>query len=230
MAAKRTPPNTSRNKSSNTQRAENKMTDVVIHQHSRKPLKMDILMSETCWAHNKWNKIASDIKMVFHSSTLEIFEWYRVAPEIRKWPCLQIFSKELIINHCIIWGSALWLLPISINCKQTDKTRRILPPLIERARHRLKKTLFHFQRFSQNFVWMLCHSWPPWRLTVYFPKIRSTNKMGARTYQAGAPPAGGSSNDVCSVMRLTTIRKFEIMSDTLDVHGICASIIRSSQA
>ena len=28
------------------------------------------LMSETCWAHNKWNKIASDIKLVFHSSTI----------------------------------------------------------------------------------------------------------------------------------------------------------------
>ena len=27
-------------------------------------------MSETCWAHNKWNKIASDIKLVFHSSTI----------------------------------------------------------------------------------------------------------------------------------------------------------------
>ena len=29
-------------------RTENKMTDVIIHQHSRKLLKMDILMSETC--------------------------------------------------------------------------------------------------------------------------------------------------------------------------------------
>ena len=27
---------------------QNKITDVVIHQHSRKFLKMDILMSETC--------------------------------------------------------------------------------------------------------------------------------------------------------------------------------------
>ena len=35
-------------KSSNTQRTENKTTDVVIQQHSRKLLKMDILMSETC--------------------------------------------------------------------------------------------------------------------------------------------------------------------------------------
>ena len=69
--AKPTPPNTSRNKSSNTQRTENKTTDVVIHQHSRKLLKMDILMSETCWAHNKWNKIASDIKLVFHSFWLK---------------------------------------------------------------------------------------------------------------------------------------------------------------
>ena len=57
-------------KNFNTQRTENKTTDVVIHQHSRKLLKMDILMSETRWQHNKWNKIASDIKLVFHSSTI----------------------------------------------------------------------------------------------------------------------------------------------------------------
>jgi hypothetical protein len=46
------------------------MTYVVIQQHSRKLLMMDILMSETCWAHKKWNKMASDIKLVFHSSTI----------------------------------------------------------------------------------------------------------------------------------------------------------------
>ena len=33
---------------SNTQRTENKTTDVVIQKHSRKLLMMDILMSETC--------------------------------------------------------------------------------------------------------------------------------------------------------------------------------------
>ena len=43
--------------------------NVVIQQNSRKLLMMDILMSETCWAHKKWNKIASDIKLVFYSST-----------------------------------------------------------------------------------------------------------------------------------------------------------------
>jgi len=55
---------------SNTQRTEKKPTDVVIQQHSRKLLMMDILMSETCWAHKKWNKIASDMKLIFYSSTI----------------------------------------------------------------------------------------------------------------------------------------------------------------
>ena len=55
---------------SNTQRTKNKKTDVVIQQHSRKLLMMDILTSETCWAHKKWKNIASDIKLVFHSSTI----------------------------------------------------------------------------------------------------------------------------------------------------------------
>jgi len=55
---------------SNTRRTDNTTTDVVIQQQSRKLLIMDILMSETCWAHKKWNKIARDIKLVFHSSTI----------------------------------------------------------------------------------------------------------------------------------------------------------------
>jgi len=52
----------------NAQRTENKTTDVVIQQHSRRLLMMDILISETCWVEKKWNKIASDIKLVFYSS------------------------------------------------------------------------------------------------------------------------------------------------------------------
>jgi len=55
---------------SNTQRTENKTTDMVIQQHSRKLLMVDILISETCRVHKKWNKIASDIKLVFYSSTI----------------------------------------------------------------------------------------------------------------------------------------------------------------
>jgi len=48
---------------------QNKPTDVVIQQHNRKFLMMAILMSETCRVYKKWNKIASDIKLVFYSST-----------------------------------------------------------------------------------------------------------------------------------------------------------------
>ena len=62
---------------SNTQQTENKTTDVVIQQHSRKLLIMDIFMSETYWVHKKWNKIASDIKLVLYSST-DTFRFYRM--------------------------------------------------------------------------------------------------------------------------------------------------------
>jgi len=39
---------------------------------------MDILISETCWAHKNWNKIASDIKLVFYFST--------------DWECLNVYT------------------------------------------------------------------------------------------------------------------------------------------
>ena len=58
------------NRNSNTYRTKNNTTNVAIQKNSRKLLMMDILISETCWAHKKWNKIASDIKLVFHSSTI----------------------------------------------------------------------------------------------------------------------------------------------------------------
>jgi len=57
-------------RNSNTHRNKNITTNVVVQQNSRKLLMMDILMSETCWANKKWNKIASDIKLVFYSSTV----------------------------------------------------------------------------------------------------------------------------------------------------------------
>jgi len=43
---------------------------MVIQQNSRKLLMMDILMFETYWVHKKWNKTASDIKLVFYSSAI----------------------------------------------------------------------------------------------------------------------------------------------------------------
>ena len=57
-------------RNSNTRRTKNNTTNAVIQQNSRKILMMDILMSETCWAHKKWNKIASDIELVFYSSNI----------------------------------------------------------------------------------------------------------------------------------------------------------------
>jgi len=97
---------------SNTQQTENKTTDVVIQQHSRKLLKMEILMSETCWVHNKWNKIASDIKLVFHSSTYFIFNTFFFFFEIRtvykiKWKnYVDLYGPQMTIGRMRI---ACWI-------------------------------------------------------------------------------------------------------------------------
>jgi len=79
-------------RNSNTHRTKNNMTNVVIQHNSRKLLMMDILMSETCWKHKKWNKIASDIKLVFYSST--------VLKALNRWAQIYCFgSHDDIVNN-----------------------------------------------------------------------------------------------------------------------------------
>jgi len=80
---------------------------------------MDILMSETCWAHKKWNKIASDIKLVFYSSTITMMHG---PTNIRNsdilwwlWQCGIVCAKCYICLHWwvkserILWCSSLCL-------------------------------------------------------------------------------------------------------------------------
>jgi len=90
-------------KISNTRRTENETTDVVVQQHNRKFLMVDILMSKTCWVHKKWNKIASDIELVFHSSTVRMLSrlingsWYRKIVGVL---CRKTSSLSLAM-HCM---------------------------------------------------------------------------------------------------------------------------------
>ena len=48
-------------RNSNTHRTKNNTTNMVIQQNSSKLLMMDILMSETCWAHKKRNEIKEQV-------------------------------------------------------------------------------------------------------------------------------------------------------------------------
>jgi len=89
-------------RNSNTHRTKNNTTNMLIQQNSRKPLMVAILMSETCWAHRKWNKIASDINLVFQSSTKTIPPFvYRLTSvacngTVRSYPLQQIFNIRLL--------------------------------------------------------------------------------------------------------------------------------------
>ena len=74
---------------------QNKMTDVVIQQHSRKLLMVDILMSETCWAHKKWNKIASDVNLLTPNDPY----MGRTAPLTSKRCILYIYSTNICTEY-----------------------------------------------------------------------------------------------------------------------------------
>jgi hypothetical protein len=84
-------------RNSNTHRAKNNTTNVVIQQNSRELLMMDILMSETCWAHKKWNKIASDIKLVFRSSTNTYTRLY-VQAALPNLVCREVLKNILLFR------------------------------------------------------------------------------------------------------------------------------------
>jgi len=58
-----------KHRNSNTHRTKNNTTNVVIQQNSRKLVVMDKLMSETRWAHKKWNKIG-EMLMLEHMLSL----------------------------------------------------------------------------------------------------------------------------------------------------------------
>ena len=63
---------------------------------------MDKLMSETCWAHKKWNKIANDIKLVFYSSTITMMHG-PINIQVIKWCMILHLDK-----HCaFFWSSTI---------------------------------------------------------------------------------------------------------------------------
>ena len=97
-------------RNSNTHRAKNNMTNVVIQQNSRKLLMMDILMFETCSAHKKWNKLASDIKLVFYSSTITMMHG---SINIR---LISVSGSNTNVNKCL----AVTLMLISVSGGNTN--------------------------------------------------------------------------------------------------------------
>ena len=86
--------------------------NVVIQQNSRKLLMMDILMFETCWAHKKRNKITSDVKLVFYSSTM--LSW-------------NLISMSKVCQHIYFWLNldelGTWGRPTCLSACASDITR-----------------------------------------------------------------------------------------------------------
>jgi len=112
-------------RNSNTHRTKNNTTNVIIQQISRKLLTMDILMSETCWAHKKWNKIASDMKLVFYSSTITMMHGpinMRSILESNPYCILQFTSSNKYPSSSQVCCNFLLSVAILIRCPQPDNT------------------------------------------------------------------------------------------------------------
>ena len=73
---------------------------------------MDILMSKTCCSHKKWNKIANDIKLVFHSSTRFLIFVQQIALKTVKhfwdWVC------SILRQMMVVWGRGEGMVPIQL--------------------------------------------------------------------------------------------------------------------
>ena len=74
---------------------------------------MDILLSETCWAHKKWSKITSDIKFVFSSSWVTFVLAYPIEFSFRQVQRLKLSMSEerdgnsnswMVVNRGLICG------------------------------------------------------------------------------------------------------------------------------
>ena len=69
--------------------------------NSRKLVMMDILMSETCWAHKKLNEMISNIKLIFYSSTITMMHCpinIRLTKDtfITCWPLLNFYAFKFL--------------------------------------------------------------------------------------------------------------------------------------
>ena len=148
---------------SKTQRTENTTTDVVIQQQNRKLLKMDILMSETCWAHKKWNKIASDIKLVFYSSTIRMMHG-PINTRYWVWCCHSLMqqSNAQSFHHQLLEE------PFYISMQYTENVSTTYPGCLEGVKRLVDV-------YNVTSVWKCQYVWPK-HVAVLYKKYKNTPK------------------------------------------------------
>ena len=143
---------------SNTRRTKKYTTNVVTQQNSRKLLMMDILMSETCWAHKKWNNIASDIQLVFYSSTATMMHCQiniRFTYEfccLRGWFVYHIFHILLVLWLSTFRGSCIVI--YAYNKSQRDA--RFLKCIWESTFSNTFEKLYLIKYFIK-YIWEIVH-------------------------------------------------------------------------
>ena len=154
QAADYTPTQTHRN--SNTHRTKNNTTNLVIRQNSRTLLMMNILMSETCWAHKKWNK-----KSKWHQVGLLFFNYHNDAwPNKHKIQIYNIYKIEPTEYEGMRWTKQLYNQHTSFDLFFFNNYRhpvtKTFTPLHYTCRHftssHLNLTQLHFTTLSFGLI------------------------------------------------------------------------------
>ena len=134
---------------------------------------ISLLMCSTCFGHKKWNKIASDIQLVFHSSTILTLVTNRtsVVKKFLYWVAVTLYACDTYWDWVDVSVVDRYGLEKegtrSVSGKDTNFVFAITcrPPLGHRAAHRLRGYWILsallcsvWLRHSSNFVFFLCLS------------------------------------------------------------------------
>jgi len=161
---------------------------------------MDILMSETCWARKKWNKIASDIKLVFYSSTITMMHG-PINVRFIKISLVALSRKILYNNTCSLCSQSVTVTSIILVSRTTVKAT-LLHILTDSSRTLNLKRLHCWRHLQVDSSWNVMTygdaregKWRGnWRMEWVASTLHTTSEHGVSSITtADAHTSAGSS-------------------------------------
>ena len=145
-----------------------------------KLLMMDILMSEICWAHKKWNKIASDIKLVFYSSIMGMSRFW-LKPDNNNTRFMIIYVQLEYLAMVGLWDGRHSLWGTTYGWR-IDRWSWLNVTVQCRCLRRIDFKSFFLEYFEDDGLWICCeHTEKPDRYCVLKHSVCNVWKVFTET-------------------------------------------------
>ena len=165
---------------SNTHWTKNNTTNVVKQQNSRRLLMLGTSMSETCCAHKKWNKIASDIKLVFCSSIMGMFRFW-LKPDNNNTRFMMIYVQLEYLAMVGLWDGRHSLWGTTYGWR-IDRWSWLNVTVQCRCLRRIDFKSFFLEYFEDDGLWICCeHTEKPDRYCVLKHSVCNVWKVFTET-------------------------------------------------